>query len=539
MKTNKIVLLCILLCCLGSVQAQIITTIAGIGPSGPSGSFSGDGGPATSAGLFHPAGIAVDSAGVVYFADGGNDRVRMVKNGIITTIAGNGYSVDTGDGGPATNAGLASPIGLAIDRHHNNIYVTTSSFVRKIDTAGIITDFAGNGSFGYSGDGGQATAGQIGGAIGVAVDRENNVYIAENGDGNYIRKVDSTGIITTIAGNGITGYSGDGGPATNAEFNYILGVAADRKGNVYVSDFYNYCIRKIDSTGIISTFAGDTITGYSGDGGPATAAELGGINGISVDTTGNVYVTDYVNNRIRRVSISNGIIASIAGDGPAIPAGGFGGDGGPATLASLFAPSGTAVAANGNLYIADARNNRIRLVTLPQIAITAIPGDTICIGKADTFMATVTNDAIAPICQWRLNGDSVGSDTVYIPDTLHNGDVVSCILTYVFGDTLTTYSNSIIVTVKDCTTGVNNVVANEQEIVFPNPNDGTFTLTLPANTSEPARITITNMLGEQIKEIVTATNDPLTIQLDAPAGVYFINAVSSHGIWSNKITVIR
>jgi len=521
-----------------SLPAQIITTIAGIGPSGPSGSFSGDGGPATSAGLFHPAGIAVDSAGVVYFADGGNDRVRMVKNGIITTIAGNGYSVDTGDGGPATNAGLASPIGLAIDRHHN-IYVTTSSFVRKIDTAGIITDFAGNGSFGYSGDGGQATAGQIGGAIGVAVDRENNVYIAENGDGNYIRKVDSTGIITTIAGNGITGYSGDGGPATNAEFNYILGVAADRKGNVYVSDFYNYCIRKIDSTGIISTFAGDTITGYSGDGGPATAAELGGINGISVDTTGNVYVTDYVNNRIRRVSISNGIIASIAGDGPAIPAGGFGGDGGPATLASLFAPSGTAVAANGNLYIADARNNRIRLVTLPQIAITAIPGDTICIGKADTFMATVTNDAIAPICQWRLNGDSVGSDTVYIPDTLHNGDVVSCILTYIFGDTLTTYSNSIIVTVKDCTTGVGSIAANDQVIVFPNPNDGAFTLSFPANSNEPARITVTNMLGEKIKEIVTATNDPLTIQLDAPAGVYFLSAVTEEGKYNTKVIVTK
>ena len=474
----------------------------------------------------------------MYFADGGNERIRMVKNGIITTIAGNGFSVDTGDGGPATNASLADPIGLAIDRNHN-IYVTTSSFVRKIDTAGIITTFAGNGSFGYSGDGGQATAAQIGGAIGVAVDRENNVYIAENGDGSYIRKVDTAGTITTIAGNGIIGYSGDGGPATNAEFTFISAVAADGKGNIYVSDEFNYCIRKIDSTGIISTFAGDTISGYSGDGGPATAAELGEGRGLSVDTMGNVYYSDYANNRIRRVNIANGIIACVAGDGPAIPAGGFGGDGGPATLASLFDPTGTAIAANGNVYICDSRNNRVRLVTLPGIAITAIPGDTVCIGKADTFMAAVTNDAIVPICQWRLNGDSVGSDTVYIPDTLHNGDVVSCILTYVFGDTLTTYSNSIIVTVKDCTTGVNNVVANEQEIVFPNPNDGTFTLTLPANTSEPARITITNMLGEQIKEIVTATNDPLTIQLDAPAGVYFINAVSSHGIWSNKITVIR
>lgn len=442
---KKLLLFCIFaFACSLSPQAQIITTFAGIGPTGPfPGSFSGDGGPATIAGIYAPTGIAVDSAGIVYFADGANQRIRMVKNGIITTIAGNGYSIDTGDGGPATNAGLNSPKGLAIDRHHN-IYVTTSNYVRKINTAGIITDFAGNGGIGYSGDGGQATAAQIGGALGVAVDTENNVYIAEGGADNYIRKVNTAGIITTVAGTSITGYSGDGGPATNAEFNDIIGVTIDRHGNMYIADDYNHCIRKIDNTGITSTFAGDTVLGYSGDGGPATDAEFGDLHGVAVDSAGNVYVSDYTNNRIRRVSISNGIISCVAGIGPSGMPGIYSGDGGPATLASLCAPYGTTVAANGDVYISDGRNNRVRLITLPAITISATSGDTLCIGETDTFRASVTNDASTPTYQWQLNGANVGSDTsIYVTDTLHNGDVVSCILTYLFGDTLTTKSNAI------------------------------------------------------------------------------------------------
>ena len=219
-------------------------------------------------------------------------------------------------------------------------------------TTGIITTIAGNGIAGYSGDGGLATNAELNNPYGVAVDSNGNIYIADTNN-NRIRKVNSTtGIITTIAGNGTAGYSGDGGLATNAELYYPYGVAVDSNGNIYIADTYNNRIRKVNSTtGIITTIAGNGTAGYSGDGGPATNAQLNYPYGVAVDSSGNIYIADTDNNRIRKVNSTTGIITTIAGNGNP----GYSGDGGPATNAELYDPSGVAVDSNGNIYIADYR----------------------------------------------------------------------------------------------------------------------------------------------------------------------------------------
>jgi sugar lactone lactonase YvrE len=224
-------------------------------------------------------------------------------------------------------------------------------------STGIITTVAGNGIPGYSGDGGPATSASLSGPSGVVVDATGNLLIADSS--NYrIRRVDaSTGIITTVAGNGIRGFSGDGGPATSASLSPI-GVAVDATGNLFIADTGNHRIRRVDeSTGIITTVAGNGIRGFSGDGGPATSASLNYPTGVAVDGSGNLFIADAANNRIRWVDASTGIITTVAGNG--MPD--YSGDGGPATSASLNGPSGVVVDAAGNLFIADNDNKRIRL----------------------------------------------------------------------------------------------------------------------------------------------------------------------------------
>ena len=217
--------------------------------------------------------MAVDASGNLYIADTGNNRIRKVSaTGIITTVAGNGSAGYSGDGGPATSAQLDGPEGVAVDGS-GNLYIadTCNNRIRKVSATGIITTVAGNGSAGYSGDGGPATSAQLSLPAGVAVDGSGNLYIADSGN-NRIRKVSATGIITTVAGNGSPGYSGDGGPATSAQLNQPAGVAVDASGNLYIADSSNNRIRKVSATGIITTVAGNGFDGYSGDGGPATSA---------------------------------------------------------------------------------------------------------------------------------------------------------------------------------------------------------------------------------------------------------------------------
>jgi sugar lactone lactonase YvrE len=346
---------CFLALNLPMANAQIITTVAGKGTAG----FYGDGGKADTSKLYHPTGVAINASGNVYIADFDNNRIRMVSpSGIISTFAGNGIAGYSGDSDSAKYAELYNPQGVAIDAA-GNVYIADegNQRIRMVNTAGIISTFAGNGILGYSGDGGQATAAEFDYPAGVACDASGNVYIADIYN-NCIRKVNTVGIITTIAGNGSAAYAGDGGNATAAELFFPQGVACDASGNVYIADEANQRIRMVNTAGIISTFAGNGSEGYSGDGGQAWQAELYNPYGVACDASGNVYIADISNQRIRRVN-SFGIIRAIAGKGIQ----GYSGDGGQSTTAELNDPQGLAIDAVGNLYIADSGNNRIRMVT--------------------------------------------------------------------------------------------------------------------------------------------------------------------------------
>ncbi len=328
-----------------------ITTVAGTGEGG----FGGDGGPATEARLNFPVDVTLDGAGNLFIADIVNRRIRKVdSSGVISTIAGPGES---GDGGPAVDALLRTPFDGAVDGA-GNLFIADSRNhrIRKVDSAGTISTFAGTGEGGFGGDGGPATEAQLDFPLDVTLDGAGNLYIADSRN-HRIRKVDSAGVISTFAGTGERGFGGDGGPATEAQLDFPTGVATDGAGNLFIADRSNHRIRKVDSAGVISTIAGTGERGFGGDGGPAVQAQLASPSGVAVDSEGNLYIADGSTQRIRKVD-SSGTISTIAGTGEP----GFGGDGGPATEAQLNFPTGVAVDSEGNLYIADLVNHRIRKV---------------------------------------------------------------------------------------------------------------------------------------------------------------------------------
>ena len=333
----------------------IISTVAGDGTRG----FSGDGGPATSASVSEPVGVFVDGLSNIYIAEEDSHRIRKVDtSGIISTVAGNGTRGFSGDGGPAISASLSSPQSVFVDGLGNIYIVDAGNYrIRKVDTSGIISTVPLDGLVGFSGDGGPATDASLNFPSDVSVDGSGNIYIADMNNGR-IRKVDTSGIISTVAGNGTFGFSGDGGPATDASLNFPSDVSVDGSGNIYIADMNNGRIRKVDTSGIISTVAGNGTFGFSGDGGPATDAKLFTPRGVYVDGSGVIYIVDWFNHLIRKVDTS-GIISTVAGNGSS---GGFSGDGGPATSASLNRPYGVFVDGLGNIYIVDAGNHRIRKV---------------------------------------------------------------------------------------------------------------------------------------------------------------------------------
>jgi len=350
-------------------RALIFGTVAGSGTRG----YGGDGGPATEADLERPLDVTLDASGNIYIADTHSHHIRKVyPNGIITTVAGTGEAGYTGDGGLAIDAEISYPRSLALDTSGNLYFTSGNRVVRKVDTNGIITTIAGNGNYGGGGDGGPATAATFRALRGVAVDSSGNLYIADKSS-HRIRKVDTNGIITTVAGNGYLGFEGDGGPATEARLHDPEGVAVDSSGNLYIADTGSERIRRVDTSGIISTVAGNGLGGYSGDGGPATEARIFVVTDLTMDVSGNLYLADgYYNHRIRKVD-TNGIITTVAGNGSA----GFSGDGGPATEAQLNQPWAVAVDAAGDLYIADRENNRIRKVASPSAFIASATGEEI------------------------------------------------------------------------------------------------------------------------------------------------------------------
>ena len=329
---------------------NLISTIAGNGTSG----FAGDGGIATTGKINGPYGLASDSFGNIFIADTGNHRIRKIStNGVMTTVAGTGIGSYSGDGGAATNARLNSPNGVAIDGFGNLIIADTSNNrIRKVDTNGIITTMAGTGGSGFSGDGGLATNATVYNPYAVSLDGNGNLFIADTLN-TRVRKVATNGIIITVAGKSGSTFSGDGGVATNAGLS-AYGVAVDAGGNLFIADRGNNRIRRVDSNGIIATIGGTGFSFYSGEGGQATNAGLTAY-GVAVDNYGDVYIADRSNARIRRID-PYGIITTIAGTNSA----GYGGDGLSATNALLGGPSGIALDSYGRFLIADSVNHRIR-----------------------------------------------------------------------------------------------------------------------------------------------------------------------------------
>ncbi len=345
--------------------SSLIQTFAGTGVSG----YNGDGTLPTSAEVSLVGGVAVDSHGNLFFADAGNSRVREVNaiTHLITTVAGTGTGGYNGDGIPATSAELADPVSIAVDAA-GDLFIADlyNNRVREVNAAtGLISTVAGMSTPGYNGDGIPATSAELAGPTGVAVNAAGNVFIVDS-DNNRIREVNvATGIISTVAGTGTAGYNGDGIAATSAELYYPSGVAVDANGNLFITDTYNQRIRELNaSTGLISTVAGTGTAGDSGDGTPATSAELSYPTAIAVDSAGDLFFSD-AGNWVREVNSSTGLISTIAGTGTF----GYNGDGIAATSAWLFDPQGVAVDAAGDVFIGDTSNARVREVASGEITV--------------------------------------------------------------------------------------------------------------------------------------------------------------------------
>ncbi len=370
------------------ITGGVIGTVAGNGIC----CFLGDNGPATAAQLNYAAALAIDnSTGDLYIGDSENFRVRKVSGGTITTVAGTGASGYSGDGGPALNGQLSLSYGVAVDSA-GALYIAdaASSRVRKV-AGGVITTVAGNGVRGYSGDSIAATSAQLNIPYAVAVDGASNLYIADTVN-NRIRKV-SGGVISTIAGNGFTAFSGDGGQAAQAQLDAPSDVAVDGAGNLYITDLTNYRIRQVATSGVITTVAGNGACCYSGDSGLATNANIYPL-AIAADTAGGIYFADQTN-RIRKVS--GGVITTVAGNGQA----GYSGDGGLSTAASLNNPQGVAVDSAGNVYIADAGNFSVRLLTTNPRAVSSIlPSSALAGSGSFTIQVTGSGFTAGDVVQW-------------------------------------------------------------------------------------------------------------------------------------------
>ena len=547
-----ITLLAIVFCFNANAQSSIITTVAGNGTMG----YSGDGGTATAAAIWQVAGLNFDASGNMFIADASNNRVRKINtSGIITTVAGNGTQGLSGDGGAATDAEMYMPSGVAIDNQGNLFVVEAgNNRIRKINTSGIITTYAGSGLSGtqngaFSGDGGQASAAQLNEPYGVAVDANNNIYVADTYN-SVIRKINTLGIITTIAGNNVFGYTGDNGQAIAASLYEPYALTFDAAGNLYIADKGNNCVRKVNSAGIITTVAGNGygagggLGAYSGDGGQATAAELNYPQGLVCDASGNLYIADYYNARVRMVNTS-GIISTMAGIGTA----GYTGDGGLANAAKLSCPYGLAFDQYGSLYIADC--SRIRSVcTFPNVSFN-IAQDA----------APHTWD-VYPTYPYNINPNSTlwywgdgsvtgglypshtysaaGSYTICVNASCTNG----CGTEYCLTDSLyrlaySSNSNMVAVNVLqgNQTTNVNLLAANNNQVtVYPNPSSGSFIIETNNTTKQALQIFDVNgklVLTQAIngKTILDATN--------LADGVYNLSLINSNGIVNKRLVIVK
>jgi sugar lactone lactonase YvrE len=343
----------------GDEPPGAINTVAGNTVNYKSYGYSGDGGQATQAQLWQPRAVAFDAAGDLYIADTLNERIRKVTPaGVISTIAGTGASGFSGDGGPATRATFRDPHGVAVDSA-GNVYVADSvnNRIRRVDRNGIITTYAGRGR-GFGGDGGPAAQALLADPKTMSMDPNDNLYFVDLGN-HAVRRIDKAGTITTVAGSGVQGDSGDGGPATRAALREPKGVWVTPKGEIFIADTGNNRVRKVDAAGTITTVAGVGRAGDSGDGGPAAQAAVNDPRAVAVDPAGNVYVGEENGQRVRKVDAA-GVITTVVGTG----VGGYAGDGGPANQARIRNLRGLFIDAQNQMFIADCFNNRIRKVRL-------------------------------------------------------------------------------------------------------------------------------------------------------------------------------
>ena len=534
-------------------SAGVIHTIAGNGTSG----YTGDGGPATAAEMYSPYDVRVANNGKIYITDAGNSAIRVIDNtGTITSVAGNGTSGFTGDGGAATAAELSYPYGAVISSS-GTLYILDQSNerVRIVNTSGIITTVAGNGSYGYTGDGAAATAAELGKPYSVAFDSSNNTYIADLWNFR-IRKISATGVISTIAGNGTGGYSGDGGPATDAQIYNPSYVRFDNAGNLYFNDPGNSVIRKIDASGTVTTVAGNGTTGYSGDGGPATAAELSQPYGIVKDNSGNMYIADYGNNVIRKVNAA-GNISTIAGNTLA----GYTGDGGPATAAEFNLPYGLALDHSGNLYVADENNNVIRKIdTLGMISTFAgngtagysgdggaataaelnTPADIVFDTHGDMYFSDYSNSVVRKINTLGIISTYAGDDTSGCSGD--GGPATAAQLSGPVGVGLDNSGNLMIADFANnrirrvsVPLSVQTITSNSAAFqLYPNPTSEDFTVTI-LGSGDDVTVTLLDITGRVLDTKIT-NNKTTTFQArNLPSGCYFVSTTIGGNTYTQKL----
>ena len=453
-----------------TAHSQAITTVAGNGILG----FSGDGGTATNAAFNFPYDVCKDTFGNLYVIDINNARIRKIDaaTGIISTFAGNGngFQFPSGDGGNALNASIYP---YFIFPGKSGIYLVDNAHatIRKIDLAtGIINRVAGTANpIGSVNDGQLATNTFLAGLTDACVDNAGNLYYITSGFGGKIKKVDAiTGIISTIAGNGVFGVPGDNGLAINAWFKFPVNICIDRNDNIYMSDAF-FKIRKIDlHTGIVSVIAGTGVEGNTGDGGLAINASISMSNCLRTDGVGNLYFSDGYYNNIRKIDISTGIISTIAGIGVK----GFSPDGTLATSAMLNNPLGIFIDEKGDLYFTEQYSRLLRKITAvaptvctPQITISCLSSN-ICANQSITFSSASVNAGITPKFEWYKNDVIVGSSESYIASSLNNNDVIKCKLTSNANCAIqsTVFSNAITVTVNPVANPTVNVTAASQII---------------------------------------------------------------------------
>jgi len=489
-----------------NVQAQqyLITTAVGTGSQ----SYSGDGGLATNAHIHGPSGVSFDAQGNLYIADTYNNRIRKVNasTGIITTIAGNGIGGFSGDGGAATAARINLPTDVITDPQ-GNVYIAdyANNRIRKVNAVtGIITTVAGNGQLGYNGDGGAATAARIQWPQEITLDAQNNLYIAD-APNHRVRKVNaSTGIIATVAGIGTAGYSGDGGLATAAQLNFPTGVAIDSQGNLHIADMSNNRIRKVNATtGIITTIAGNGVQGYWGDGVPAISSILYWPASLSFDAQDNIYITDYWNNRLRRINPSTGIITTLAGVGFS----GSAGDGGLSTSAQLFRPKDAIVDVQGNIYIADTDNSRIRkLTTCPTV--TAPANQYVICGIGNSILLSVGG---ATASTWSTGQTSSNINVAPTTNT-------SYVVTYTDNVGCVNVKNiSVIVSATIPSISVNNttICAGSSALILPS-GASTYSITGGSFTVSPNVTTSYSVLGTNALGCAASNTAVVTVSVTSP-----------------------